>query len=350
MTQIASLNPSLLAPLTLPASAQQARQARRLYVGNIPPAATELELMDFLNAALSTTTKGLATPVVPVVAVQVNREKAFAFVEFRTPEEATAGMAFDGLMMHGHALKIRRPTDYRAPLEGAPAAASPSISIPGIISTNVPDGPNKLFIGGLPSFLTEEHVKHVLVSFGQLKSFNLVKDPLTGLSKGYAFFEYVDPSATDIACKGLHGTLLGDKTLMVQRALLGAKQPCKPSTLSPSGRGSTMLATKVVQLLNMVTADDLRDEEEYADIKEDIQEECNKLGKVQSIAIPRPSDTTSTENTTKEQGVGKVFVEFEQVEDAVKAHAGLSGRKFAGRTVVATFYNEADYAQGVFNI
>ena len=37
----------------------------------------------------------------------------------------------------------------------------------------------------------------LLMSFGQLKAFNLVKDSATGLSKGYAFCEYADSSITD---------------------------------------------------------------------------------------------------------------------------------------------------------
>lgn len=40
-------------------------------------------------------------------------------------------------------------------------------------------------------------VKELLTSFGPLKAFNLVKDSATSLSKGYAFCEYVDISATD---------------------------------------------------------------------------------------------------------------------------------------------------------
>lgn len=37
----------------------------------------------------------------------------------------------------------------------------------------------------------------MLLSFGQLRAFNLVKDAATGLSKGYAFAEYVDSNITD---------------------------------------------------------------------------------------------------------------------------------------------------------
>lgn len=95
------------------------------------------------------------------------------------------------------------------------------------------------------------------MSFGQLRAFNLVKDSSTGLSKGYAFAEYVDISMTDQVNKeekkmypvifniiyiyytwnvcwqaiaGLNGMQLGDKKLIVQRASIGAKN----STLGTS--------------------------------------------------------------------------------------------------------------------
>lgn len=40
-------------------------------------------------------------------------------------------------------------------------------------------------------------MKELLSSFGQLRSFNLVMDTGTGLSKGFAFCEYLDPGITD---------------------------------------------------------------------------------------------------------------------------------------------------------
>lgn len=46
---------------------------------------------------------------------QVNLEKNHAFAEFITPEDATAALAFDGVILHGTTLKIRRPKDYVQP-------------------------------------------------------------------------------------------------------------------------------------------------------------------------------------------------------------------------------------------
>ena len=56
---------------------------------------------------------GLAqAPGNPVLACQINLDKNFAFIEFRSIDETTAGMAFDGINFMGQQLKIRRPRDY----------------------------------------------------------------------------------------------------------------------------------------------------------------------------------------------------------------------------------------------
>lgn len=138
---------------------------------------------------------GLAqAPGNPVLACQINLDKNFAFIEFRSIDETTAGMAFDGINFMGQQLKIRRPRDYQP--------VNPSYDSMGRmpVSNIVVDSPYKIFIGGLPTYLNEEQVKELLSSFGQLKAFNLVLDPNTGLSKGYAFCEYLDPTLTDQVC------------------------------------------------------------------------------------------------------------------------------------------------------
>jgi splicing factor U2AF 65 kDa subunit len=66
-----------------------------------------------------------------------------------------------------------------------------------------------------------------------LKAFNLVKDAATGLSKGYAFAEYVEYNITDQAIAGLNGMQLGDKKLIVQRASVGAKNATTMGQVAP---------------------------------------------------------------------------------------------------------------------
>ncbi|KAK4337095.1 hypothetical protein RND71_043845 [Anisodus tanguticus] len=327
------------------------RQARRLYVGNIPFGCSEEEMMDFFNSQMHSCNFAQASGN-SVLAVQINLDKNFAFLEFRSIDETTQAMAFDGINFKGQSLKIRRPHDYQ-PMPGM--TDQPQPTVPGVVSTVVTDSAHKIFIGGLPNYLTEDQVKELLTSFGQLRAFNLVKDSATGMSKGYAFCEYADVNITDQAILGLNGMQLGDKKLIVQRASVGAKSG--PLASTPGGISSAALMapvqlqvpglqtniplggvglqpqpmSEVLCLMNMVLPEELKDDDEYEDILEDIKEECSKYGYVKSIEIPRPIEGVDV------PGVGKIFVEFSSLSESQKAQQNLAGRKFANRVVVTSF-------------
>lgn len=165
------------------AGAAYARQARRLYVGNITLHANEQNVNEFFNIqmrengwAVDDDPAGAQGPD-PVVSVQVNHDKSYAFVEFRSAAESSKAMGFDGIVFQGQVLKIRRPKDYVG------NDFSGTTHMPGVVSTNVPDTPNKIFVGGLPSYLNDVQVMELLQSFGELRSFNLVKEGNTNQSK-----------------------------------------------------------------------------------------------------------------------------------------------------------------------
>ncbi|KAF9358394.1 U2 small nuclear RNA auxiliary factor 2 [Mortierella sp. AD094] len=327
-----------------------ARQQRRLYCGNLPMGINEESLANFFNQTMMSMnlTTGAGTPV---MSVHINYEKNYAFVEFRTPEEATAAMAFDGIVFQAQTLKIRRPKDYQPP-EGTNHEV-PQIHVPGVISTNVPDSENKIFIGGLPLYLNDEQVIELLTAFGELKAFNLVKENNVGASKGFAFCEYLDPNITDIACQGLNNMMLGEKKLVVQRASVGSSRNQNPAgganaiALHPNlmlpGAGPTeVVPTTVLQLLNMVTPEELEDDQEYEDIVDDIRDECGKFGRVVDVKIPRPVAGEVI------AGTGKIFVMYSNVDEATTALRALSGRKFADRTVLTSFYDVDKYEAGEY--
>ena len=103
------------------------RQARRLYVGNIPFGVSEEEMMDFFNQQMHLS--GLAqADGNPILACQVNLDKNFAFLEFRSIDETTQAMAFDGINFKGQSLKLRRPHDYQ-PMPGM--SENPNYNVPG---------------------------------------------------------------------------------------------------------------------------------------------------------------------------------------------------------------------------
>ncbi|KAL0856841.1 hypothetical protein Bca101_061995 [Brassica carinata] len=345
--------------LPMQAMTQQAtRHARRVYVGGLPTTANEQSVATFFSQVMSAIGGNTAGPGDAVVNVYINHEKKFAFVEMRSVEEASNAMALDGIILEGVPVKVRRPTDYNPALAAAlgPSQPNPSLNLAAVGlssgSTGGLEGPDRIFVGGLPYYFTEEQIRELLESFGPLRGFNLVKDRETGNSKGYAFCVFQDPSVTDIACAALNGIKMGDKTLTVRRAVQGVIQP-KPEQEEVLLHAQQQIAlqrlmlqpggtpTKIVCLTQVVTADDLGDDEEYEDIMEDMRQEGGKFGNLVNVVIPRPNpDHDPT------PGVGKVFLEYADLDGAAKARSGMNGRKFGGNQVVAVYYPENKYAQG----
>lgn len=92
----------------------------------------------------------------------MQQEKNYAFLEFRSVEEASNCMAFDGVAFKETHLKIRRPNNYDINLAVLLGVVDPDptmdLSKLDIVKTVVQDSPHKLFIGGLPCDWTEEQV------------------------------------------------------------------------------------------------------------------------------------------------------------------------------------------------
>ena len=303
-----------------------------------------------------------------------------------------------GIGLQNNILKVRRPKDYVAPV-GSPthpphpprvtsplrdvdsptANSPPPVHIPGIVATNVQDTPSKVFLGGLPPYLSAEQVRELVSTFGQLKSFHLVMDTtIPAMSKGYAFLEYLDDRVTDRACEGLNGMNIGDKTLLMHRAV--ASSPAKPSDLPslPSSTSSSAQPTSgslpnlpssnplltatllgmpymgstspptptcTVLLLNLASIDELAQDNDYQAILKDVQQECAKVAPVKAVVIPRASAAANS-NGGGSQGKNtasvlvKVYVHYETKEDAFKAHQVLGGRRYNGRTIVSHFVDD----------
>lgn len=78
------------------------------------------------------------------------------------------------------------------------------------------------------------------------------------------------------------------------------------------------------------------------DIIDDIRDECSKFGQVLEVKIPRPVAGHAV------SGVGKIFVKYASAEETTVALSALSGRKFADRTVLTSFYDPERFAANEF--
>jgi splicing factor U2AF subunit len=341
----------------LNATVQATRHARRIYVGGIPPTANEADVNAFFNNAMLAVGGTNGAEGQPVVNVYINVEKKFSFVEFRSVEEASNALALDGIVLDGVPVRIRRPNDYNPSLAAdlGPSTPNPAMNLAAIgldpaalqrAGNILQEHEDRIFIGGLPYFLDEAQVRELLEAFGPLRQFDLVRDKETGNSKGYGFVVYEDVSVTDIACQGLNGMAMGDKTLTVRRAEQSAPGVAQPGMMSVPPPPPAIAApptnppSTVVSFDNMgITEEELADDEEYENIMEDMQEECGKYGEIVAVVIPRPGKDADE----KIPGLRKVFVHYASVDAATKARNALNGKKFGGATVVADFLDEDDF-------
>ncbi|KAF3279468.1 hypothetical protein TWF970_004025 [Orbilia oligospora] len=321
------------------------RQAKRLLCQNLPPMCTEETIYSFFSSFLKSL-NAVDSENEPLITVYLNPTGTMAMLEFRSTAYATLCLAFDGMEFDDTEVKIRlsRPKDYIIP-----QYSESSESHNGDISPNVPDSINKICVSNIPTHLADQQVMELLQTFGPLKSFFLVKDKEMDESKGVAFCEYLDPNIAEIAIEGLNGLDINEQLLNVKRASIGVKQSAGAEagipamTVIAATTSAEMEGGRVLQLLNMVTADELLDQEEYEEILEDVTDECNKFGPIIDIKIPRPSG-----NQRAAAGVGKIYVRFEEHESAEKALKSLAGRKFADRTVIVSYFSEENYDVGAW--
>ena len=285
-------------------------------------------------------------------------------------------MALDGILFEGMNVRVRRPNDYNPAFAATlgPSAPNPdlNLSVVGLHAggyVNACDAPDRIFIGGLPYYLAEPQIRELLGQFGKIRGFDLVKDKETGNSKGYGFVLYEDTSVTDMACAGLNGLRMGDKTLTVRRANEGRKprqdqqqQQQQQQMMANSMAAASAAAlqqqtiaalasqanpTTVVRLSNCVTPAELMNDEEYKEIVEDMQDEGERHGQVLEMLIPRPPPPSEEGESEPVKGVGKVYVKYAEVSSAMKAFQAMNGRKFSGNIVVAEFMSEENFHKGL---
>lgn len=271
-----------------------------------------------------------------VESVAMNSNGVYCFVEFYNNFDADIAMCMDGMKVNGCQLQIRRPRNF------TPDPNTKKYYIPGLISSQVPDGPHKIFLGGLPMSLGDAEVQAIAASFGQLQAFSLVKERDSNISKGYAFFSYVDTNLTNIVCGALNGKEIQGKMVACKPANQKNDAFANAPTMTSLGGGLDMLGnpgavlgmgmmapTRFLRMANMVTPNELNDDAEYKDILQDVREECGNYGVLNNVSIPRPPNPQC----------GMIFLEYSATEQAVMARNALQGRTFADRLI------QVDYIQ-----
>ncbi|KAH8073343.1 hypothetical protein JL720_10933 [Aureococcus anophagefferens] len=288
------------------ATAQASKPKREVYATRLPLGATAGQVATFVDSALAEATGRSPTGPRDVANAWLAEDGETAFLELVSVDAAEKAIALDGILWNESALKLGRPRSYGT---GNPTGlgsfgnAAPGLN-PLMMTSNV------LMVSNLPKHLDEADVKKILTPFGKLAELNILKD-FDGNVKGAAVFRYAVDAASSDAIAGLNNAKLGDLKL-------------------------------VLQLRHMVTDADLIDDEAYADVVDDVLQECGSYGDVENVEIPRPEPGT----TRPAPGQGSVFVAFGDAFFAQAAREAFEGRAFDGKTIIAGYYPRTSSTTG----
>src|SRR5436305_15206615 len=87
-----------------------------------------------------------------------------------------------------------------------------------------------LYVGNLPYRITEDQLRATFEEFGEVSSCTIIKDKVTGQSKGFGFLEMPESSAGEAAIHNLNGRELMGRKINVNEA--------RPRESRPPGRAS----------------------------------------------------------------------------------------------------------------
>lgn len=77
---------------------------------------------------------------------------------------------------------------------------------------------NTLFVSNFPFTTTEDELRGTFEPMGAIQSVRIIVDRETGRSRGFAFIEFTDPQALDLAIEQLNETEFRGRRLVVSKA------------------------------------------------------------------------------------------------------------------------------------
>ena len=86
-----------------------------------------------------------------------------------------------------------------------------------------------MHVGNLAYNVTEDDLKTLFSSFGEVSTVTLIKERSSRQSKGFGFVDMPNNSEADKAMKGLNGTRLKDQPIKISQAKPPAKRPFRGS-------------------------------------------------------------------------------------------------------------------------
>lgn len=83
----------------------------------------------------------------------------------------------------------------------------------------------RIYVGNLPYSVTDDDLRETFAEFGEVASAEVIKDKLSGQSKGFGFVDMPNNSEADAAIKALNDQDLKGRKLTVNEARPRADRP-----------------------------------------------------------------------------------------------------------------------------
>lgn len=76
----------------------------------------------------------------------------------------------------------------------------------------------KLYVGNIAHAMTEQELHDLFSTVGEVKSANIIKDKITGQSRGFGFVEMIDEESADAAIAQLDNKEVQTRKIKVSKA------------------------------------------------------------------------------------------------------------------------------------
>ncbi|KAK7270172.1 hypothetical protein RIF29_23123 [Crotalaria pallida] len=276
--------------------------ARRLYVGNLHFSITEADLRGVFEAFGQ-------VELVQLPPDESGHCKGFGFVQFARLEDARSALSLNGLEIGGRTIKVSAVTDQTGMQEVGVNTGEFDDEEGGGLSLNASSRAllmQKLDRSGTASSMVGS-IGSSVPATGNIAAATL----LGAVPAGSAL---VSPLPSVPAATGFPGG--------------GLQYPTAAATI-PSV-DTIGVPSECLWLKNMFDPNDEKEPDFDLDIKEDVEAECSKFGKLKHIYVDKNS-------------AGFVFLRFENTQSAISAQRALHGRWFAGKMITASFMVPQSY-------
>jgi len=334
-----------------------------VFVTQLHPRVEERDLFEFFSHV------GRVEDIRMIRDQRTHKSKGLAYVEFWEKDCVNKAIALTGQELGGYPITVQI----------TPTATH-------VTSRQEEIKPMRLYVGSLHFNVTESDLRPVFEAFGVVESIELHKDPSTGKSRGFGFVTYKNEGDARQALANLNGLEIAGRPMKVgivsegkdegisdmgvgdldedgggmvlsaenrvrlmQKLQRGnemgpmAPPPQLPAYSQGGGRDSGVISaardlsvpliqpSTCVVVKHMFDPKEEKDPDFHLDIKEDVEEECTKFGKLKHIFVDKGSQ------------VGHVYLRFTNIDGASKCVDNLNNRWFASKKITAEFVVEATY-------